>query len=190
MLPDASVAVLDTYNGAIRRYDPRTGQGTTLATGLAEPADALVRDGGLLVVESAAHRLRRVRLQDEVVRGDPQRTPRPVSALAPGPVALQVAFDPPPGRHLDERDGPATRLAVSASPASLLLSGGGVGSGLSRDLVLAAAGEGVLHVAATAASCDVDGEHPACHLTQQDWGIPVCLQPGAPAAPHFVLRGS
>lgn len=159
VLPDAGVAVLDTYNGAIRRYHRRTGCGG---------CGCRTRSCG--ATRSAPR-----------VRSAPSR---------PARWRLQVAFDPPPGRHLDERDGPATRLAVSASPASLLLSGGGVGSGLSRDLVLAAAGEGVLHVAATAASCDVDGEHPACHLTQQDWGIPVCLQPGAPAALHLVLRCS
>jgi hypothetical protein len=47
----------------------------------------------------------------------------------------------------------------------------------------------VLHVAATAASCDEGVEHPACHITQQDWGIPVRLVDGAPAALGLVLRG-
>ena len=50
-------------------------------------------------------------------------------------------------------------------------------------------GEGVLHVAATAASCDDGVEHPACHITQQDWGIPVRLVEGAPARLDLVLRG-
>ena len=40
VLPDGSVAVADTYNGAVRRFDPATGEVTTLATGLAEPSDA------------------------------------------------------------------------------------------------------------------------------------------------------
>ena len=35
VLPDGSVAVADTYNGAIRRYDPDTAQVSTLATDLA-----------------------------------------------------------------------------------------------------------------------------------------------------------
>ena len=56
-----------------------------------------------------------------------------------------------------------------------------------------AGGEGVLHVAASAASCDVVGEggveHPACHITQQDWGIPVRLVEGGPARLDLVLRG-
>ena len=38
VLPDGSVAVCDTYNGAVRRYDPASGEVTTLATDLAEPS--------------------------------------------------------------------------------------------------------------------------------------------------------
>jgi hypothetical protein len=52
-----------------------------------------------------------------------------------------------------------------------------------------AGGEGVLHVAATAASCDHGAGHPACHITQQDWGIPVRLVEGAAARLDLVLRG-
>ena len=42
VLPDGSVAVSDTYNGAIRRFDPTTREVSTLATGLREPSDAVV----------------------------------------------------------------------------------------------------------------------------------------------------
>ena len=190
LLPDGSVAVLDTYDDAVRRYDPATDEVSTLATGVREPSGAVVVDGALLVVASAAHRLERVELGDLRVSGPAQRTQRPVSPLAPGDVRLSVVFEPPPGQHLDERDGPATRLVVSASPPELLLSGAGAGPGLSRALVLAASGEGVLHVAATAASCDEGVEHPACHITQQDWGIPVRLAAGEPDALRLVLRGA
>ncbi len=189
VLPDGAVAVLDTYNGAVRRYDPATGVVSTVATGLREPSDAVVLDGELVVVDSAAHRLVRVASVATRVDGPAQQTARPVSALAPGTVALEVVFEPPPGQHLDERDGPATRLVVSATPPELLVDGAGASSGLRRDVVLARAGEGVLHVAATAASCDLAGEHPACHLTQQDWGIPVRLVEGAPGRLELVLRG-
>ena len=37
---------------------------------------------------------------------------------------------------------------------------------------------GVLHVSARAASCDDgDVEFPACHVHQQDWGVPVRVTP-------------
>ena len=47
LLPDGSVALCDTYNGAVRRYDPAGGRLTTVATGLAEPS-AAVLDGAYL----------------------------------------------------------------------------------------------------------------------------------------------
>jgi sugar lactone lactonase YvrE len=196
VLPDGSVAVCDTYNGAVRRYDPSSGEVTTLARDVAEPSSAVVVDGELVVVASAAHRLERPVAPGTMaqVRGAQQSTRRPATDVAPGAVLLEVVFEPPPGQHLDERDGPATRLVVSASPPELLVSGGGAATGLRRELVLAeGVAEGVLHVAATAASCDVVGsdgvEHPACHITQQDWGIPVRLVPGAPGRLGLVLRG-
>jgi thiol-disulfide isomerase/thioredoxin len=190
LLPDRSLAVCDTYNGAVRRYDPVADELTTLATGVAEPSGAVVVDGELVVVASAAHRLERPVSPGEMARvsGPARSTARPVTALATGPVQLTVGFEPPPGQHLDERDGPATRLVVTATPPELLLEGGGAGTGLSRRLVLAGTA-GVLHVAATAASCDEGVEHPACHITQQDWGIPVRLEDGAAVSLELVLRG-
>ncbi|MCY7372778.1 MAG: NHL domain-containing thioredoxin family protein [Spirochaetaceae bacterium] len=188
-LPDGSVAVSDTYNGAVRRYDPATSRVTTLLTGLAEPSDALVDGDHLVVVESAAHRLTRLRLPDDalVVDGVAQRTHRPVVEVAPGPVALIVLFDAPAGQHLDERYGPATRLVVSSTPPGLIRQGEGRGTELTRSIVLDAhVGDGVLHVSAMAASCDDTSgddasEFPACHVHQQDWGVPVRLVEGAPA---------
>jgi hypothetical protein len=38
--------------------------------------------------------------------------------------------------------------------------------------------EGVLHVAGKGASCDAvsgPGAHAACHIHQQDWGIPIVV---------------
>ena len=144
----------------------------------------------LLVVESAAHRVTRLRLPEEALRvdGAAQRTQRPPLDLPSGAVTLEVVFTPPPGQKLDDSFGPSTRLTVTASPPQLLVEGAGETTALTRDLVLAGV-EGVLHVAAAAASCDVGVEHPACHVTQQDWGIPIRLVEGAEDRVTLVLNG-
>ena len=191
-LPDGSIAISDTYNGAIRRYNPADGQVSTLITGLKEPSDALVtRDGDLLVVESAAHRLIRVKLPEEALRVEATayRTQRPATEVASGELELEVVFEPPPGEKMDDRYGPSTFVKISASPPELLLDGAGGTVELGRTLKLnPEITEGVLHVSAKAASCD-DGEFPACHLHQQDWGIPVRLVEGATNRLALILRG-
>jgi thiol-disulfide isomerase/thioredoxin len=179
VLADSSIAIADTYNSAVRRYSPDTGQVGTLATELAEPSGLVEVDGELVVVESAAHRLVRTVTAGQLrqVLGEPRRTERPVTLVRPGQLLLSTAFVPPPGRKLDERYGPSTQLTVSASPPELLAAGAGSGVELDRTLqIVGAVGtEGVLHVTAQAASCDDDPavEHPACHLARQDWGVPI-----------------
>ncbi|MFF0724957.1 NHL domain-containing thioredoxin family protein [Streptomyces sp. NPDC004134] len=194
-LPDGSVAVSDTYNHALRRYDPATGTVTTLATDLREPSDAVVDGEEIVVVESARHRLTRLRLPDEAVRVPPvaHRTQRAATDVAPGTLSLDVVFRPPPGQKLDTRYGPATRLLVSATPPSLLTTGDGQGTDLTREVTLSADGprEGVLHVSAMAASCDDDGsvEYPACHVHQQDWGVPIRLTESGVRRLPLILAG-
>ncbi|GAA2156592.1 thiol-disulfide isomerase/thioredoxin [Humibacillus xanthopallidus] len=204
VLPDGSVAVSDTYNGAIRRFDPVSGQVTTLAQGLAEPSDAVVEtdtdtaETRLVVVESAAHRLTRVALPEDAQRvdGPARRTQRPATPLPSGAVELEVTFVPPPGQKLDDRWGDPTMLDVSASPPELLVAGGGRSRGLRRSLTLAPGiPAGTLHVSVQAAACDGDPdtgevpEHAACHLFQQDWGIPVSIDESADATMVLDLRG-
>ncbi|MCM3265943.1 MULTISPECIES: NHL domain-containing thioredoxin family protein [Streptomyces] len=193
-LPDGSVAVADTYNHALRRYDPATDEVTTLATDLREPSDAVLDGDEIVVVESARHRLTRLRLPEEAVRVEAvaHRTQRAATEVAPGTLRLDVIFQAPAGQKLDTRFGPSTRLLVSATPPELLLGGEGAGTDLARDLELnPEVGEGVLHVSAMAASCDDDpaNEYPACHVHQQDWGVPVRLTEGAADRLPLVLAG-
>lgn len=193
-LPDGSVAVSDTYNHALRRFDPASGEVSTLATDLREPSDAVLVDGDIVVVESARHRLTRLRLPEEAVRVEAvaHRTRRAATDIAPGTLRLDIVFQAPAGQKLDTRYGPSTRLLVSSTPPELLAEGEGAGTDLSRELVLAdGATAGVLHISAMAASCDDDplNEYPACHVHQQDWGVPVRVTEGGATRLPLVLAG-
>src|SRR5690606_27007693 len=109
-LPDGSVVVADTYDGALRRFVPADGDAgsvgddtsgtriagevTTLATGLAEPSGVVVQVGEgpdgepqvhLLVVESAAHRLTRVPRRSWRRSSTPARTARGGPSRRSGP---------------------------------------------------------------------------------------------------------
>ncbi|VXB81022.1 NHL domain-containing thioredoxin family protein [Citricoccus sp. K5] len=200
-LPDGSVLVADTYNGAIRRYAPAgvaaDGRATeaevsTVARGLKEPSDILVEpdaDGNpasIVVVETNAHHLVRLSVPDEYLQVDEGalQTQRPRTAIAAGDVELAVAFKAPTGQKLDDRWGDPTQLKISSSPENLLLGGDGTSTGLHRTLrINPDVAEGVLHITARAASCDGEKgqpipDHAACHLYQQDWGIPVTVHSG------------
>ena len=206
VLPDGSVAVADTYNGAVRRFDPATRVVSTIATGLAEPSDVAVvtdphRGHVLLVVESAAHRLVRITLPEEALRveGTAYRTQRTATDVVGGVLDLEVLFTPPSGQKLDDRYGPSTYLVVSSSPPELLVDGAGSGTALRRALVVADPGSsgveaGVLHVSVRAASCDDPdapgaAAFPACHVHQQDWGVPVRIARDGTVRLALVLSG-
>jgi hypothetical protein len=185
-LPDGSVAVADTYNGAVRRFDPRTGDVSTLAGSLHDPGDVVATDDGVVVVESGAHRLVRVPTWPDGgrhVRRALPRSRRPVLDLAPGTVHVEVRFAPGAG-EADRNGGgpPPTWLALAAEPAGLLETGVGSAPGLQRDVVLpdpAAGGyeSGVVHVAA--------GAGPRY---EQDWGLPVRVVRGGAKAIVLNLR--
>ncbi len=131
-LPDGSVAVSDTYNHALRRYDPVSGEVSTLATDLREPSGAVLVGDDIVVVESARHRLTRLRLPDEAVRVEAvaHRTQRAATEVAGGTLQLDVVFQAPAGQKLDTRYGPSTRLLVSSTPPELLVAGEGAGTDL------------------------------------------------------------
>ena len=93
---------------------------------------------------------------------------------------IVVDFEPPPGQKVDDRFGPPSQLLVEATPPALLKAGDGRGTDLVRSVTVdATVGDGVLHVAARAASCDeAGGEGAACHMHQQDWGVPIRVVEG------------
>ncbi|TLP97460.1 redoxin domain-containing protein [Nesterenkonia salmonea] len=207
-LPDGSILVADTYNGAIRRYkaEHTAADGTivpaavsTVARGLKEPSDVLLDTDGttILVVETNAHQLVRIAVPEEYLTIDEgaTQTQRPRTPVASGEFGLSVSFQAPTGQKLDYRWGDPTQLQVSATPTELITSGGGTTEGLSRTLQLNPdVTEGVLHITARAAACDGDpGEeipmHAACHLYQQDWGIPVVLDDTGDQELTLDLRG-
>ena len=165
LLPDGALAVLDTYNGAVRRFDPRTGTVDTLRTGLAEPTGAVVVGRDLVVVESAAHRLTHIPLAE-------------TRDVGPGEVTIEVSFTPPAGEKLDDRYGPATSLTITGGH-----DGPSTGPGLIRRLRLTT--ETRLQVSAYAASCDERAEHPACQLARRNWELRVT--PGGPDQVGLVL---
>ncbi len=193
VLPDSSVAVADTYNGAVRRFDPATSTMSTLAEDLAEPSDVLVDGDTLIVVESAAHRLTRIPIPaGATVDGAAHRVQRARTDLAPGTVELRVAFVPPAAST--STTGSATRPAhrrrrpaVAAGLRGRHVDRPDPGAGAVRRRGRAERLRG-------AASCDdsddgsTGGTFAACHRYQQDWGIPVRLVDGAPAALELDLR--
>ncbi|WP_193106511.1 thioredoxin-like domain-containing protein [Brachybacterium sp. FME24] len=163
----------------------------TVATDLKEPSAAIVGPpvdgiGQLIVVESGAHRVTWVpvaKAAERIIDHGAQRSERPVTEVGPGPLTVRVLFTPPEGHKLDNSLGPSTQMTVSTTPSAMLTAGGGVDTELERTLEFDPAyGEGVLHVSARAASCDADPavEFPACHMHQQDWGVPIRLVDGAP----------
>jgi hypothetical protein len=144
-----------------------------------------------VIVESAAHRLTALPLSQKYLDVEAQEyaTTRATTDIAPGKFALRIAFTPPTGQHFDNSFGPATKLSVSATPPELLLDGAGESTELTRALVINDVTNGVLHVTVSAATCDDDVEHAACHLHQQDWGIPVRVAVDGADHLDLMLRG-
>jgi thiol-disulfide isomerase/thioredoxin len=195
VLPDGSIALADSYNGAIRRYNPATNQVTTLHRGLREPSDIAVigesDEAKLAVAESSANRIVVLGLPaDSVHTGQALRLVRAPIDVAPGEVTVTVVFEPPPGQKRDDRYGPSTQVVVSSTPRQLLSGGTGNSTELQRTVTISPdIDSGVLHVQAKGASCE-EGEFAACHIHQQDWGIPIVVKAGGLTEVTLTLSGS
>ena len=207
VLPDGSVAIADTYNGAVRRYDPCLGHG--LHAG-ARAVRALRRDCG-------PHPGRRRRAAAGGGRGeqapaglraDPQGSAAGGRGRGPDPPAQEPRGPRAAGadRPLHRADRPETgRPLGRPDPAEDLLHPAGAARCPAAEHPWGCSApwsspptcpEGVLHITARAAACDgpedADGEipdHAACHLYQQDWGIPVLLQADGDTELVLDLRG-
>jgi sugar lactone lactonase YvrE len=84
LLPDGSLLIADSYNAALRRFDPANGHVSTIARDLAEPSDVVVlaEEAAVLVVESAAGRITKVPIDAGIlVSGEAMRTIRPALRL-------------------------------------------------------------------------------------------------------------
>ncbi|MGH3368927.1 MAG: alkyl hydroperoxide reductase, partial [Nocardioidaceae bacterium] len=80
----------------------------------------------------------------------------------------------------------------SSTPEGLIREGAGDSTDLVRRLTIdERVGDGVLHVAVQAASCDDSEavEFPACHLHRQDWGVPVQVTSAGADRLELVLSG-
>ena len=190
-LSDGSVLVADTYNGAVRRYDPDTQTVSTVATGLAEPSDIVaLPDGGLMVVESAAHR---------IVPLDPTDSDVSEKAIAPNGHRLcwprarwrsASSSRRRRDRSWTSRSGRRHGCRFRRRRRNYLCRVRARRPDLNRTLVISSSVDGgVLQVVAQAATCDVEADHPACHLTRQDWGVPIVVSPTGAIRLPLILRG-
>lgn len=195
-LPDGNLLIADSYNRAIRKYSPATNQVSTIARDLSEPSDIEIieTESGpkLAVVEAAANRITLLPIEEgALVKGAAMRTARPALEVNAQGLLIDVTFSAPPGQKLDERYGPSSYLVVSSTPKNLILEGAGNSVELKRQLKLnPEVLEGVLHVAAKGASCDISDEAAQCHIHQQDWGIPVVLKSSGTDTVELVLSGN
>ncbi len=178
--------VCDTYNSALRRYDPEKEEVSTLARdGLSEPSGgALLAGGSLIVADTDNHRLVRVDAGGEVrtfeLRGLLPPTPRAAgepTALEIGPVELApeveltATLPIPEGRKLDPSLGPPVQLSVSSDEllrnGDLLLTSDELPA---RTALSLNDGEGTIDVLLRVGTCE-EGPAAVCALVERRWRV-------------------
>ena len=177
--------VCDTYNSALRRYDPKGNELATLARdGLDEPSGAALLGGNLIVADTNNHRLVLVGADGEVrlldVRG--LLPPAPVPAEGPvaarigpvelaGEVELSATLPIPEGQKLDPSLGPPVQLSIRSDE---LLPDGGLlltGDELPVWTRLSLSGdEGELDVLLRVGTCE-EGPGAVCKLMERRWSV-------------------
>jgi thiol-disulfide isomerase/thioredoxin len=188
--------VCDTYNSALRRYDPEKEEVSTLARdGLSEPSGgALLAGGSLVVADTDNHRLARVDAGGEIrtfeVRGLLPPTPRAAgepTAQKIGPVELAseveltATLPIPDGRKLDPSLGPPVQLSVSSDEllrnGDLLLTSDELPA---RATVSLNDGEGTIDVLLRVGTCE-EGPAAVCTLVERRWRVKASRDPeGSP----------
>jgi hypothetical protein len=188
--------VCDTYNSALRRYDPEKEEVSTLARdGLSEPSGgALLAGGSLVVADTDNHRLARVDAGGEIrtfeVRGLLPPTPRAAgepTAQKIGPVELasevelSATLPIPEGRRLDPSLGPPVQLSVSSDElltnGDLLLTSDELPA---RATVSLNDGEGTIDVLLRVGTCE-EGPAAVCALVERRWRVKASRDPeGSP----------
>lgn len=180
--------VCDTYNSALRRYDPASGELTTLAReGLSEPSGAALFGQDLLIADTNNHRLVRVGEDGEVRPFEIRGLLSPATVLGEDdPVAVEIGpveladelelsatLSIPEGQKLDYSLGPPVQLSVSSDELlakdGLLLTGDGLPA---RARLSLGATDGKLDVLLRVGTCE-EGPGAVCNLNERRWLVTV-----------------
>ena len=188
--------VCDTYNSALRRYDPEKEEVSTLARdGLSEPSGgALLAGGSLVVADTDNHRLARVDAGGEVRTFEVRGLLPPAPRTAEGPVVKEIGpvelapeveltatLPIPEGRRLDPSLGPPVQLSISSDEllrdSDLLLTSDELPARATLPLNEA---EGTLDILLRVGTCD-EGPNAVCTLTESRWRVKASRDPeGSP----------
>jgi thiol-disulfide isomerase/thioredoxin len=178
--------VCDTYNSALRRYDPGKDEVITLLDEdfLSEPSGATPLGADLLVADTNNHRLVRVGVDGEVWAFEIQglMAPMPVEPRGPaaveigpvelaGEVELSATLSIPEGQKLDPSLGPPVQLSVSSDGllpnGDLLLTGDELPA---RARLALSSAKGTLDIQLRVGTCE-EGLGAFCNLNERRWRV-------------------
>lgn len=182
--PDGLV-VCDTYNSALRRYDPTTEDLTTLTLdGLDEPSGAAFSNGDLIVADTNNHRVARVDADGYVWPFEIRCLQSPALTSERGPVVIEIGpvelagavnisatLPVPEGQKLDPSLGPPVQLSIESDEllpdGGVLLTGDELPARARLDLDGAAS---ILDVLLRVGTCE-EGPGAVCNFTERRWRV-------------------